>query len=159
MESFFEKKFDEINKSLDDLNKRFDLFEKILSSMTTSKSDNDFIKISEAARVISQKTTYVYRLVATNAIPFFRMGRSIRFSKSELDIWMRSGRPSIQQDAINQMTDNYANNSDLMNEIYINSTIPKRRNYSQRIKETEEIDLQPFISVSHRDEVNGRRVH
>lgn len=57
---------------------------------------NDIIKIDEAEKITGYKVGYIYELVRKNSIPYHRKGRALRFSRQELDAWIKSGRPHMQ---------------------------------------------------------------
>jgi excisionase family DNA binding protein len=67
----------------------------------------DIIKIAEAETETGFKKGYIYELVSKKAIPYHKVGNSIRFSRSELRSWIRAGRPAILQQAVENMATNY----------------------------------------------------
>jgi excisionase family DNA binding protein len=67
----------------------------------------DIIKIAEAETETGFKKGYIYELVSKKAIPFHKVGNSLRFSRSELRSWIRAGRPAIMQQAVENMATNY----------------------------------------------------
>lgn len=54
----------------------------------------DFLFEKEAAHYlrISQHTLYVWRKNGKNGIPFFKIGRSIRYNKLDLDNWIKKNK-------------------------------------------------------------------
>lgn len=67
----------------------------------------DIIKIAEAAKETGFKASYLYEMVSKKAIPYHKVGNSLRFSRSELRSWIRAGRPAIMQQAVENMATNY----------------------------------------------------
>jgi len=67
----------------------------------------DIIKIAEAETETGYKKGYIYELVSKKAIPYHKVGNSLRFSRSELRSWIRAGRPAILQQAVENMATNY----------------------------------------------------
>jgi len=63
----------------------------------------DLVKIEEAANITGFKQGYLYELVNKNTIPFHRVGRSLRFSRRELEAWIKSGRPQMLAQAASNM--------------------------------------------------------
>jgi len=64
------------------------------------------VKIDEAVKITGYKKGYIYELVFKNAIPYIKIGRSIRFDPEELDTWMRAGRPHILDQTIKSLKNN-----------------------------------------------------
>jgi excisionase family DNA binding protein len=67
----------------------------------------DIIKIAEAVTETGFKKGYIYELVSKKAIPYHKVGNSLRFSRSELRSWIKAGRPAILQQAVENMATNY----------------------------------------------------
>ena len=63
----------------------------------------DLIKIKEAETETGFKKGYIYELVSKKAIPFHKVGNSLRFSRNELRDWVRAGRPAILQEAVESL--------------------------------------------------------
>jgi excisionase family DNA binding protein len=51
--------------------------------------DNDVIGYSEAAALFGVSTRHLQKLVTRDAIPHFRMGNCVRFSRTKLEQWVR----------------------------------------------------------------------
>lgn len=62
--------------------------------MPATATINDLIKTDEAARIlgISVHTLIVWRFTGRNNLPFVRLGRSVRYRRSDLDAWIASRR-------------------------------------------------------------------
>ena len=67
----------------------------------------DIIKIAEAETETGFKKGYIYELVSKKAIPYHKVGNSLRFSRNELRAWIKAGRPAILQQAVENMATNY----------------------------------------------------
>ncbi len=63
----------------------------------------DLIKIKEAEAETGFKKGYIYELVSKQAIPFHKVGNSLRFSRTELRNWIKAGRPAILQQAVENL--------------------------------------------------------
>lgn len=90
--------FDLINQRLERLENLFVNFtEKILSKEFTEQNIGQpkLVKIDEAVKITGYKKGYIYELIFKNAIPYLKIGRSIRFDPEELNAWMRAGSPNI----------------------------------------------------------------
>ena len=126
------------------INKRFDKLEEILSGLKNIQPEikkpiidalPDCVKIAEAALITGYKPSYVYQLVEEQRIPFNRLrSGSLRFSRKELDLWIRVGRPPIMQKAVDQILNPF------VNEIKHRS---KPINKSQKTKEDFKKDIKP----------------
>jgi excisionase family DNA binding protein len=56
--------------------------------MSTSHSDSEYFIIQKLSEYLEIKVSTLYSLVAQKKIPHYRVGRLVRFKKSEIDIWM-----------------------------------------------------------------------
>lgn len=98
--------FDVLNQRLERLENLFVNFtEKILSKESTQQNivQPKLVKIDEAVKITGYKKGYIYELIFKNAIPYIKIGRSIRFDPQELDTWMRAGRPHILDSTIKSL--------------------------------------------------------
>lgn len=79
-----------------------------LASKRSNKSD-ELLNVKQAAKITGYQPGYIYELVHKRKIPFVKApnGRAIRFKKSELEAWIKAGRPDLMQDSIDRMSDNY----------------------------------------------------
>ena len=55
---------------------------------TNSESQKVFLTISELSSYLNLKESHIRRLVFYNDIPYFKIGRLIRFKLSEIDAWL-----------------------------------------------------------------------
>lgn len=65
----------------------------LLKDSTNSTKEEDlFLKIEEAAKLIHLSKYTIYGLVHRNAIPYHKRGRRLYFLKSEILDWLKSGK-------------------------------------------------------------------
>ena len=57
-----------------------------------SATESDVLGVDEAATMLLVGRSVIYKLVARNQIPYRRVGKHIRFSRSALTAWLSSGR-------------------------------------------------------------------
>ena len=69
----------------------------------------DIIDISEAVKETGYTEGYVYEMKGRGDIPYIQKtkGSALRFSRSELRAWMKAGRPSILQKAVDDISNNH----------------------------------------------------
>jgi excisionase family DNA binding protein len=51
-----------------------------------------FLTISEVSNYLSIKPSTLYAWVKTGEIPYYRLGKMVRFKKEDIDAWMESHR-------------------------------------------------------------------
>jgi excisionase family DNA binding protein len=51
---------------------------------------SDFLTVKILCRWLKLKTSTAYSLCESNKIPYYRIGRLIRFKKSEIENWVKS---------------------------------------------------------------------
>ncbi len=54
--------------------------------------ENVFSTINEISGYLNLKPRTLYALVAEKRIPHFKIGRLVRFKKSEIDLWMEGNK-------------------------------------------------------------------
>jgi excisionase family DNA binding protein len=61
--------------------------------MKTAQAErgSDFLTVKETSQYLRLKPLSIYRMVKDRKIPFKRAGRSIRFVKQEIDVWLKWG--------------------------------------------------------------------
>ena len=104
-----------MNNPFETIDARLTNIETLLQDLKTSHHTpaapeeelQDIIKIAEAETETGFKKGYIYELVSKKAIPYHKVGNSLRFSRSELRSWIRAGRPAILQQAVENMATNY----------------------------------------------------
>jgi len=60
----------------------------------------DILVVAEVARLLRVSERTVQRLVAAEGIPFFRVGRSIRFLRSSVEVWLRAAEEQPQSEEV-----------------------------------------------------------
>ncbi len=68
--------------------------------------DDDLVLVGEAAKITKYKEKYIYELKRKNHIPYHTQanGRGLRFSRKELEAWIRAGRPKIIDETIRNLS-------------------------------------------------------
>jgi excisionase family DNA binding protein len=54
--------------------------------------DFQYMGIQTLSKYLLLKTSTIYSLVEKRKIPFYKIGRLVRFKKSDIDLWMESNR-------------------------------------------------------------------
>ena len=62
----------------------------LAKTMLSSPADNAIMTIGEVADYLKVTERTIYRLAAGKQIPAFKVGGSWRFSRSEIDQWIKS---------------------------------------------------------------------
>lgn len=61
-----------------------------------NKKDDNYISIDEAAEYLGIKTVTLRNWIKTNnTLPAKKVGKMWKFKKSELDVWVNSGKSAI----------------------------------------------------------------
>ena len=63
--------------------------------MPTTNHDSEYFVIQKLSEYLEIKITTLYSLVAKKRIPHYKVGRLVRFKKSEIDLWMESNKKEI----------------------------------------------------------------
>jgi excisionase family DNA binding protein len=58
--------------------------------------DEPLLKPSDAAALLSVRTSWVYEAVRAGRLPCVRVGRHLRFLRSDLECWVREQRESAR---------------------------------------------------------------
>jgi excisionase family DNA binding protein len=58
----------------------------------TCTMENAFSTIGEISQYLKLRPSTIYAMVAEKRIPHFKVGRLLRFKKSEIDLWMEGNR-------------------------------------------------------------------
>ncbi len=67
-----------------------------ISESNQSSNQEGFWNVQDATGYLKVRASTVYSLVEQNEIPHYRVGRQIRFRKSEIDKWMEEHkRPAV----------------------------------------------------------------
>lgn len=60
--------------------------------MTASNAPSHLLSIADAAARLGVTERYIRRLVYERRVPFYKVGRLVRFRSSELDRWLEARR-------------------------------------------------------------------
>ncbi len=82
-------------------------FNHLQPSHQTPEPTAQLLIIDEVCEWLNLKRGYVYELAMKGKIPCYRVGRSLRFSKTELEQWIKAGRPDVMQMGYDAMTANH----------------------------------------------------
>ena len=63
--------------------------------MQEQSVSSNFMIIREVSEYLQIKASTLYRLVEERGIPHYRVGRQIRFKKSDIDQWMEGQREEV----------------------------------------------------------------
>ena len=63
-----------------------------------SKLETHWLTLSEVAAYLKVKESHLRSLVFRNEIPFHKVGKLLRFKKSEIDSWME--QPTKEREAV-----------------------------------------------------------
>jgi len=91
------------------ITERLNVIERLITNLNVPapveyrQPQSELVKIDIAVEITGYKKGYLYELVNRNEIPYIRRGRSIRFSRTELILWMEAGRPSIVKETIKSL--------------------------------------------------------
>jgi excisionase family DNA binding protein len=101
--------FEVITTELSDIKK---MLQELSQKATSQQTEDlpDLIKADEAVKETGYKKGYIYELVYRRAIPFHKVGKSLRFSRKELRQWILAGRPHMMQQAVEQLAVNHVVN-------------------------------------------------
>jgi excisionase family DNA binding protein len=73
----------------------FGQFQKGVTIMTASGLDSEYMDIKRASEYFKLKPSTLYSLVEGKKIPHYKVGRLIRFKKSDIDLWMEGNKKEI----------------------------------------------------------------
>jgi excisionase family DNA binding protein len=71
------------------------------SKSESSKRDQDFLNIVEAAEFLNLAQQTIYGLTSKREIPFFKRGKKLYFRESELVAWLEQGRRKTKTEMVN----------------------------------------------------------
>lgn len=63
--------------------------------LENQKDESDTINLAEAARLTGLKEKSIYSKVSRLELPSISRGRPLVFSRAELQLWMKIGRPTV----------------------------------------------------------------
>ena len=99
----FEEKLNIIIQALQGLDNKVNK----VANNQTHETEIDIIGIEDAAILTGYTVNYIYELKMKKIIPFFKVGKSLRFSKSELKAWITAGRLNILQQGMDSVVANH----------------------------------------------------
>lgn len=67
--------------------------------MKTANPGSTLLSISDAADRLGVTERYIRRLVSERRVPFYKVGRLIRFQESDLETWLNAGRVEASSNA------------------------------------------------------------
>ncbi len=62
--------------------------------------ESDLCSVKEAAKILGYTTSTVYSKTSKKAIPFIKQGKMLRFSKTDLNAWINSGKKKTKEEEI-----------------------------------------------------------
>lgn len=65
---------------------------------TTNHKDIELIDTNQAAIFLNMKVSRLRNLVFIKQIPFFKIGASVRFNKSDLIAWLANKKQGVQNE-------------------------------------------------------------
>ncbi len=102
MEKEIQKLNDALENILDLLRNLTNKFE-LMERSKESRISTTLIKINEASTITGYSVNYIYDLIHKKAIPYIKIGRSVRFDCNELETWVRAGRPDIFNETVRNL--------------------------------------------------------
>jgi predicted DNA-binding transcriptional regulator AlpA len=79
--------------------KLLDLVQKVANDnrLENQKEESDTIHLADAAKLTGLKERSIYSKVSRLELPSISRGRPLLFSRAELQLWMKLGRPTIAE--------------------------------------------------------------
>ena len=75
----------------------------ILKHLAEAPRANHTMNAKQAAAFIKVSMPTLYEKTSKNKIPYLKNGGGLIFSKSELEVWLRAGRPDLMDKAIENL--------------------------------------------------------
>jgi excisionase family DNA binding protein len=63
--------------------------------MPVGNNNSEFMTIQGASEYLKMKAGTLYSLVEQKKIPHYKVGRLVRFKKSEIDLWMEGNKKEV----------------------------------------------------------------
>jgi len=63
--------------------------------MSTEPSNSVFMDIKSLSDYLGMKASTLYSLVEQKKIPHYKVGRLVRFKKSDIDLWMEENKKAV----------------------------------------------------------------
>lgn len=67
-------------------------------TMSTSTNESEILTIKQVADYLKVTERTIYRLAAAKKIPAFKVGGTWRFSRADIDNWIRQQSSVVQKD-------------------------------------------------------------
>ncbi|MBK8604273.1 MAG: helix-turn-helix domain-containing protein [Saprospiraceae bacterium] len=80
------------------------------SHKANTSNQEEYINISEAAKVLSLSIHTIYGLVNKNILPYNKRGRRLYFSRVELTNWIKEGRRKTKVELEEYFQNKFAKN-------------------------------------------------
>ncbi|MDD3038108.1 helix-turn-helix domain-containing protein [Bacteroides sp.] len=64
--------------------------------------NGDEIDIEQASVLLKKSKSTIYRYTCNNAIPYYKLGNSLRFRKSELTEWIKAHKIKTEEDILSE---------------------------------------------------------
>ena len=69
-----------------------------------SMSNDDEIDIEQACTLLKKSKSTIYRYTCNNTIPYYKIGNSVRFRKTELIEWIRAHKLKSEEEINSDIT-------------------------------------------------------
>ena len=97
-----------VNISIDELENLIEsVLVKHLQNFSTSNTSKNNMTISEAASFLDLSITTLYRKVSSRQIPFFKQGKRLYFSESDLNDYLKQGKKMTLKEIQNDVLVNH----------------------------------------------------
>ena len=63
--------------------------------MSSEPSDSVYMDILKLSKYLGMKASTLYSLVEQKKIPHYKVGRLVRFKKSDIDLWMEENKKEV----------------------------------------------------------------
>jgi excisionase family DNA binding protein len=67
-------------------------------------SDDDDMDIDQASKLLKKSKSTIYRYTCNNTIPYYKIGKSLRFRKSELLEWIKDQVRKTEKEILTEIT-------------------------------------------------------
>jgi excisionase family DNA binding protein len=91
----------------DRLNAIEETLKALLERLDTLPKPNDTMNAKEAAAYLKLSMATLYEKTSKGKIPYLKSGGSLIFSRSELENWLRAGRPDLMNEVIDNLNSNH----------------------------------------------------
>jgi excisionase family DNA binding protein len=104
--------FEQLPKAVSEIRAKLDTIEHLLLQIFNKADparlyENEYVTIKQAAEILTLSIPSIYALVHRRAIPSYKQGKRLYFSRQELNAWISKGRrktiEEIEQEARNSL--------------------------------------------------------